>query len=174
MKASRPFFFLCPASRLIALQSPPMSGKPLNSKSILYVIFFLSGATGLVYEVIWVRLTGLVFGNTAHAISTVLGAFMAGLALGSWKLGQRADRTRNPLRMYGLLEIGIGISAALVPLIFRALDTLYWAAAPALVSIPGGAGFIRFAASFVILVTPTFLMGGTLPVLTRFFTETID
>src|SRR5947207_6726338 len=96
-----------------------MLAKRLNSKSILYFVFFLSGATGLVYEVIWVRLTGLVFGNTSHAISIVLGAFMAGLALGSWKLGRKADRTANPLRMYGMLEIGIGISAALVPLIFR-------------------------------------------------------
>src|SRR6516164_9767687 len=102
-----------------------------SKRSVFYVIFFLSGATGLVYEVIWVRLTGLVFGNTSHAISTVLGAFMAGLALGSWKLGQRADRTLNPLRLYGLLEIGIGISAALVPLVFRALDSVYWAVAPA-------------------------------------------
>src|SRR2546430_5835522 len=107
-----------------------MPGQRLNVKSILYVVFFLSGATGLVYEVIWVRLTGLVFGNTSQAISIVLGAFMAGLAFGSWKLGQRADRSRNPLRLYGLLEIGIGISAALVPLIFRALDTVYWAVAP--------------------------------------------
>src|SRR3989441_12395158 len=121
-----------------------MFDNKFNSKSILYAIFFLSGATGLVYEVIWVRLTGLVFGNTSHAISTVLGAFMAGLALGSWKLGRRADRTSNPLRMYGLLEIGIGISAALVPLIFRALDSFYWAIAPSVASIPGGAGFIRF------------------------------
>src|SRR5512132_912079 len=117
----------------------------LHSKSILYVIFFLSGATGLVYEVIWVRLTGLVFGNTSHAISTVLGAFMAGLALGSWKLGQRADRAENPLRMYALLELGIGISAALVPLIFRTLDSFYWAIAPSVASVPGGDGFARFA-----------------------------
>src|SRR5438876_7628101 len=151
-----------------------MFGNRLNVKSILYVIFFLSGATGLVYEVIWVRLTGLIFGNTSQAISTVLGAFMAGLALGSWKLGRRADRTSNPLRMYGLLEIGIGISAALVPLIFRALDSFYWAIAPSVASIPGGAGFIRFGTSFIILITPTFLMGGTLPMLTRFFTERID
>src|SRR5437016_12400935 len=107
---------------------PAMSGQRLNVKSILYVVFFLSGATGLVYEVIWVRLTGLIFGNTSQAISTVLGAFMAGLALGSWKLGEKADRSENPLRMYGLLEIGIGLSAALVPLIFRALDNLYWVA----------------------------------------------
>lgn len=151
-----------------------MFRKRLNSTSIFYVIFFLSGATGLVYEVIWVRLTGLVFGNTSHAISTVLGAFMAGLALGSWKLGQRADRTENPLRLYGLLEIGIGISAALVPLVFRALDTFYWAMAPALSSIPAGGGIVRFGTSFIVLITPTFLMGGTLPVLTRFFTERLD
>src|SRR2546421_4267989 len=62
----------------VQIEFPPMS-KRLNSRSILYVIFFLSGATGLVYEVIWVRLTGLVFGNTSQAISTVLGAFMAGV-----------------------------------------------------------------------------------------------
>src|SRR5262249_18267641 len=135
---------------------------------------FFSGATGLVYEVIWVRLTGLVFGNTSHAISTVLGAFMAGLALGSWKLGQKADSTANPLRLYGLLEIGIGISAALVPLIFRALASFYWSIAPSAGAIPAGAGFIRFGLSFIILLTPTFLMGGTLPVLTRFFTQNID
>src|SRR6266446_6437981 len=125
-----------------------MSRSRFNVKSVLYLIFFLSGATGLVYEVIWVRLTGLVFGNTSQAISTVLGAFMAGLALGSWKLGQRSDRTDNPLRMYGLLEIGIGLSAALVPLIFRALDTIYWAVEPSVSSVPGGAASIRFAASF--------------------------
>src|SRR5215510_3938161 len=151
-----------------------MLGKRMNSRSILYVIFFLSGATGLVYEVIWVRLTGIVFGNTSLAISTVLSAFMAGLALGSWKLGRRADSVANPLRMYGLLEIGIGISAALVPLVFRALDSFYWAIEPSVASIPGGSGLIRFGSSFIILLTPTFLMGGTLPVLTRFFTERID
>src|SRR5205085_4249195 len=116
-----------------------MSRTRFNVKSVVYLKFLLSGATGLVYEVIWVRLTGLVFGNTSQAISTVLGAFMAGLALGSWKLGQKADRTDNPLRMYGLLEIGIGLSAALVPLVFRGLDTFYWAIAPSVSSVPGGA-----------------------------------
>jgi spermidine synthase len=150
-----------------------MSHTRFNVRSILYVIFFLSGATGLVYEVIWVRLTGLLFGNTSQAIATVLAAFMAGLALGSWKLGRRADRSDNPLWMYGLLEIGIGLSAALVPQIFRALNNVYWAVAPSVSSIPGGAGFVRFTASFIVLLAPTFLMGGTLPVLTRFFTETV-
>src|SRR5256885_12704988 len=96
----------------------------MKSFRLLYVIFFLAGATGLVYEVIWVRLTGLVFGNTSHAIAVVLGAFMAGLALGSWWLGRKADRVASALRMYGVLEIGIGLSAAAVPLAFRSLDTV--------------------------------------------------
>ena len=146
----------------------------MKSFRILYLIFFLSGATGLVYEVIWVRLTGLVFGNTSHAISVVLGAFMAGLALGSWWLGRKADRVSSPLRFYGLLEIGIGISASLVPLAFRSLDTLYWAFAPSLENVPGGNGLLRFLTSFLILIVPTFLMGGTLPVLARFFTEAVQ
>src|SRR4030095_979218 len=146
----------------------------MKSFRLLYIIFFLSGATGLVYEVIWVRLTGLVFGNTSHAISVVLGAFMAGLALGSWKLGRQADRVRSPLRFYGLLEIGIGVSAALVPLAFRSLDSIYWALAPSLDKGPGGNGLVRFLTSFSILLVPTFLMGGTLPVLARFFTEAVQ
>src|SRR6476619_4357773 len=132
------------AARLIELQSRPMFGNRLNSRSVLYPIFFFSGATGLVYEVIWVRLTGLVFGNTAHAIATVLGAFMTGLALGSWKLGHKADRVKSPLRTYGILEIGIGISAALVPIAFQSLDSLYWSIAPSVTAIPGGGAAVRF------------------------------
>src|SRR5262245_13302592 len=146
----------------------------MKSFRILYLIFFLSGATGLVYEVIWVRLTGLVFGNTSHAISVVLGSFMAGLALGSWWLGRKADRVESPLRFYGLLEIGIGVSASQVPVAFGLLDTLYWALAPYLDNVPGGNGLVRFLTSFSILIVPTFLMGGTLPVLARFFTEAVQ
>ena len=141
---------------------------------ILYLIFFLSGATGLVYEVIWVRLTGLVFGNTSHSIATVLGAFMAGLALGSWVLGSYSDRYARPLRLYGILEIAIGISAALVPVAFRAMDTLYWGLVPSMSAVPGVEGLVRFTTSFVIMLVPTFLMGGTLPILTRFFVRQVD
>jgi len=146
----------------------------MKSFRTLYWIFFLSGATGLVYEVIWVRLTGLVFGNTSHAIAVVLGAFMAGLALGSWKLGRFADRSTSSLRLYGFLEIGIGISAALVPYVFRGLDSIYWAVTPSIQGIPGGNVALRFLTSFVVLLIPTFMMGGTLPVLARFFTHSVQ
>ena len=138
---------------------------------LLYFIFFLSGASGLVYEVVWVRLTGLVFGNTTFSIATVLGAFMSGLALGSWWLGSMVDRSERPLRLYGILEILIGISALLVPLAFRAVDTLYWSVGAELSEIAGADTLVRFITSFVIMLVPTFLMGGTLPVLTRFFVQ---
>jgi len=147
---------------------------PSLSPRLLYLIFFLSGASGLVYEVVWVRLTGLVFGNTAHAIATVLAAFMAGLALGSWKLGRLADRVSSPLRTYGMLEIGIGISAALVPAGFRVLHSVYWALTPLVASVPGGSAGMRLLTSFTILLIPTFLMGGTLPMLARFLTERVE
>jgi spermidine synthase len=143
----------------------------MKSFRTLYGIFFLSGATGLVYEVIWVRLTGLVFGNTSHAIAVVLGAFMAGLALGSWQLGRYADRVPSALKLYGMLEIGIGIAAALVPFVFQSLHGVYWALAPSIQGIPGGSVLLRFFTSFAVLLVPTFLMGGTLPVLAKFFTQ---
>src|SRR5215813_10365639 len=93
--------------------------------TVVFLCFFLSGATGLVYEVVWLRMLSLVFGHTVYAITTVLTAFMAGLALGSYLLGRRAPRIRNAIAAYGWLEIGVGISCALVPLALTAVSTLY-------------------------------------------------
>src|ERR671932_338396 len=98
------------------------------SKSSLWLVtlcFVLSGATGLIYEVLWARMLGLVFGATTFAISAVLAAFMGGLALGSAWAGRAAARIKRPLRAYGLLEIGIAVYAVAVPLLFRAVDYLY-------------------------------------------------
>src|SRR5215208_4406723 len=80
--------------------------------------FVLSGATGLIYEVLWARMLGLVFGATTFAISAVLAAFMGGLALGSAWAGKLAARIKRPLRVYGLLEIGIALYAVGVPWLF--------------------------------------------------------
>src|SRR5205085_9024398 len=73
------------------------------------VCFILSGATGLIYEVLWARMLGLVFGATTFAVSTVLAAFMGGLALGSAWAGRVGPKIRRPLRAYGLLEIGVAL-----------------------------------------------------------------
>src|SRR5581483_3311672 len=76
----------------------------------LFVVFFLSGISGLMYQVVWVRMLSRILGNTVYATSTVLAAFMAGLALGSYLMSRRADHAGRPILWYALLELGIGLS----------------------------------------------------------------
>src|SRR5215813_234206 len=87
---------------------------------VILLCFFASGMSGLVYQVVWVRELVLVFGATTFAVSTVLTAFMGGLALGSYYFGKRSAHVHRPLRLYGLLEIGIGIYGLAVPFVFAA------------------------------------------------------
>jgi len=144
------------------------SSKNAYSSSTIYLIglcFVLSGATGLIYEVLWARMLGLVFGATTLAVSTVLAAFMGGLALGSALAGKLAPRIRKPLSNYGWMEIGIAIYALLVPFLFRWIDHVYaliWQQLQ-----PGYFAFSlwRFLLSGLVLLVPTTLMGATLPVL---------
>ena len=82
-----------------------------HSKIWIYLFFLVSGATGLIYEVVWTRLLTLVMGNTQYSVATVLTAFMGGLAIGSAIIGKKADETRNPVRLYGWLELFIGLLA---------------------------------------------------------------
>src|SRR6266513_4347945 len=86
--------------------------------TLIGLCFVLSGATGLIYEVLWARMLGLVFGATTLAVSTVLAAFMGGLALGSALAGRRGASVKRPVRAYGLLEIGSALYAVAVPLLF--------------------------------------------------------
>lgn len=136
-----------------------------SSLWLVHVCFVLSGATGLIYEVLWARTLGLVFGATTFAISAVLAAFMGGLALGSAWAGRLAARIRRLLRAYGLIEIGVAAYALAVPLLFRLVDYLYafiWER-----THPGFYAFNlwRFLLSSLVLLVPTTLMGATLPVL---------
>ena len=73
------------------------------------VLFFLSGATGLIYELLWVRVLYQSFGSTIQSVTTVVAAYMGGLGLGAWLFGRRADRTPRPAALYGWLEIAIGV-----------------------------------------------------------------
>jgi len=128
-------------------------------------LFLVSGATGLIYEVTWMRLFGTVFGNTVLAASTVLTAFMLGLAVGSWLFGKLADRSRQPLRFYGALEAAIAAYAFAFPTILQHVDRFYlWfyqTYEPGFYLL----NLVRFGASVVILLLPTAFMGGTLPIL---------
>ncbi len=140
-------------------------------RPLVLLLFLISGATGLVYEITWMRSLGAVFGNTVFASSTVLTAFMLGLALGSYVLGRVADRLRNPLKLYALLELAIGAYAAIFPFLLQLVDRFYlWfyqSADPSFTVMNG----VRFTASVGILLLPTALMGGTLPILSVLWAE---
>jgi spermidine synthase len=133
----------------------------------LLVLFFASGVSGLIYELVWLRYLSLVFGVTIYAVSTVLSAFMGGLALGGFLAGRFADRVKRPLRIYGLLELGIGLSALLTPPAFRLLNDVYRAVYPALPHDLTSLSLVRFFLACVILLVPTTLMGATLPIVVR-------
>jgi len=129
------------------------------------IFFWLSGATALIYEVVWARQLGLVFGTTVYAMATVLAIFFSGLGLGSWLFGKLTDGLNKPLRLYGLMEILIGIYALATPGLFKLVEN--WQGL-----IGGDMSFwekslIRFGLSFLILIIPTALMGGTLPVIIK-------
>jgi len=131
------------------------------------ILFFLSGATALIYQMVWMRELILVFGASMFAISTLLTAFMGGLALGSWYFGKRAERYANPLYVYALLELGIGAYAFLVPLMFTALLPLYRVLSHWFDFSFYAFSLVRFVLAVLILLFPTALMGGTLPVLAQ-------
>jgi len=140
-------------------------------RAVAILCFFLSGASGLIFEVIWTRMFSLVFGATTLAISTVLTAFMGGLALGSFLAGRYSDRISDPLKAYALCEAGIGATALALPLVvghFGALNSWLYSVLSDNYTLLAGA---RFIISASVLVVPTTLMGATLPLLSRYFIQ---
>ena len=133
----------------------------------LSLLFFLSGCAALIYQILWLRLLGLVFGVTVYAASTVLAAFMAGLALGSLLAGRVADRIRHPLRWFAAAECGIALSAIASPWMLGALERLYVAWFPSLPAVSGAVTGARLLMAGAALIVPTLLMGTTLPLVLR-------
>ncbi|HLX63939.1 MAG TPA: fused MFS/spermidine synthase [Planctomycetota bacterium] len=141
-----------------------------TQRAVVWVLFLFSGICGLIYEVLWCRHLGLLFGNTVQSMSAVLTAFMAGLALGSYVGGRVCHRLKRPMMVYGFLELAIGIYCAFLPWAFGANSPII----PFYRSLYGENGggtslsVARFAISFFLLLIPTTFMGATLPVLSQF------
>jgi len=130
-----------------------------------------SGVAALVYQVVWTRYLGLMTGHTSYAIIAVLVAFMGGLALGNALVGRMADNLQRPLAFYGWLEVAIGIYALTFPQIYEVAYGVYVGAAKG----AGGSSLLamKFFMALLVVLIPTVLMGGTLPVLTRLLTRTL-
>jgi len=148
-----------------------MRNKYISSENVhttVLALFFLSGVSALIYQIVWVRFFTVVFGVTVFAVSTVVASFMAGLALGSFFIGKRADKYESPLRMFAYLEAGIAIYALLIPSLIFVVSNIYTFLYQSFTPNFYLFSIIRFVFSFLILIIPTTLMGGTLPVLSKF------
>jgi spermidine synthase len=131
----------------------------------LFLLFFLSGASGLIYEVLWMKELGVLFGNTAYAVATTLTVFFLGLSAGGLAWGRRSRILANPLRTYGRIELCIAATAGLYFFLLKAYRGIF----PSLFEWFGGSFGIFVAVKFFlavgILFLPAFFMGGTLPVM---------
>lgn len=141
-----------------------------NQKYIALGLFFFSGFSALIYEIIWARLLSLVFGTSIEAISAVITAFMFGLAVGSYFAGRHADYVRKHLSAYAITEILIGISSII----------LYFT----IINLPGLLNYfhenlyqdhgliftpIIYVLNFLLIAIPSTLMGATFPLITKYY-----
>ncbi|MCC5971638.1 MAG: fused MFS/spermidine synthase [Pararhodobacter sp.] len=138
---------------------------PSRQTAALAALFTLSGAAALIYQVLWVRELGLLFGSTAQAAALTIAIFFAGIALGGWLFGRLSARLARPLRAFGLVEIGVAATALGHFLVADAYVTLY----PALYALVGGVPVLETAlkagVAATILLPSAILMGGTLPLM---------
>lgn len=144
-----------------------------NKSNLIYPLVFLSGFAGLIYEIVWTRQLTLLFGVSIYAVSAVIAVFLLGLAAGSYLFGRVADRTDKPLVIFGLIELLVGSYALVFPLITQIIGHLYLALYDYHFSRPL-IFFLRFTLTFVLLIVPTLLMGGTLPVAGRLFSRSFN
>ncbi len=135
---------------------------------------FFSGVAGLVYEVVWTRYLALFLGHTSYAVVAVLVAFMGGLALGNYAIGRWADRVRRPLAAYAWVEIGIGVYALVFPPYLDLCQRVFVGLARGWEA--GGTGLLGLRLLFSVgtILLPTVLMGGTLPLLIRLLSRSME
>lgn len=145
-------------------------GRAPTNLGWLLVCFTCSGMSALIYEVAWVRSLELVFGATTFAVATVLAAFMGGLAFGSYFMGRLAPRLArfHPLKIYAVMEVGIGVAALLIPFLFDFLAPIYQALWQKYHASFAMFSTLRFLLCVLILLLPTSLMGATLPIMSQF------
>ncbi len=136
-------------------------------RSTLALVFFLSGASALIFESLWFRLVGLSLGNSVWSASLVLAAFMGGLALGNGLVARLHRRVLRPVRLYVALEFAIGIGGLAVVLVLPRLPDVLSPALGSLVDMPLLLNAVRWAIAFGILMMPAVAMGATLPVLAQ-------
>jgi len=140
------------------------------SNRLLFTAIFISGASALIYQLIWVRLLGLVFGVSSFAVATVVAVFLLGLGLGSYFFGRWSERIRDPLRVYLYVELGIAATSLLAYVVIEALPVYRYLYEYAYNNLGFyGLSVARLLLSTLVLLPPVFLIGGTMPLLAKYF-----
>ena len=134
----------------------------------VYGLFVCSGFAGLLYEVVFAKHLGVIFGGTALAAYTVMATYMGGMALGAWLGGIIAERVRTPLKWYALFEAAIGVYALATPALFQLIEQVYVTLATDVRPDAPMLTFWRVALGALVLGIPTLLMGTTLPLMFKF------
>ncbi|MBP2680516.1 MAG: hypothetical protein H6Q78_379, partial [Candidatus Krumholzibacteriota bacterium] len=145
--------------------------------ALVLACFFVSGLTGLVYEILWTRMLVKIIGSSPFAVAIVLTVFMAGLGLGSYVAGRTIDRIAEPrklIRIYGLLELSIGCYGLVLPLLLFAFKPLYAVVYNKLFAHFLAYNLLTFIGCVVLLIVPVTCMGATLPILARFFVTNLS
>jgi len=133
---------------------------------VLYALFFLSGAAGLMYESIWTRYLALLVGHSAYAQILVLTIFLGGMAVGSFLVGRHSERLRNPLIWYAVVEAAVGLLGLLFHPVFRAASAAaYESFFPALVASPGAQSAVKWLLAAILILPQSILLGATFPLI---------
>jgi len=160
-------------SKTKKMSKSSLSNNQGNAIALLAVVFcfVLSGFAALLYQTAWLRQFSLVFGTSEIAVATVLAAYMAGLAAGAAIAGQYSSRIKRPVLVYGLLEMGIALSALSVPFLLFIARNFYTTFLGDQPNPPHGneigQTLFYLLTTFMVLALPTGFMGATLPLLTR-------
>jgi spermidine synthase len=128
------------------------------NRKLLPLAFAISGFTALVYEIVWSRPLQLIFGSTIYAVSTILTTFFVGFALGAYLFRNYADNTKNPLRLFSTIQLGIGFYGLIILWLFKALTPIYL-----ILDFP----IARFLLLFLVLIIPATLFGATWPIVNK-------
>ena len=150
---------------------------PTSIRTFILACFFLSGMSGLVYEILWTRMLVEIIGSAPFSVSIILTVFMGGLGLGSYLSGRHIDRIERPstlIKLYGALELVIGLYAGLVPVllsVFKPLQSLVYNSLYAHFLLYN---LLTFLLCAVVLCVPVVCMGATLPILCRFYVERME
>ena len=137
----------------------PKSTSLKTSELIALLCFVLSGFAALVYEISWIRKASVIVGGTTYAVSTVLAVFFGGLAIGSHVFGKLTQNQKNPIKLYGKLEIGIGILCIASVFLLPLIDSIYTSVYDSIRGSILTSLLVRAGLVSLCLLPPTILMG---------------